>query len=86
MNKRIKGDGLFKIRNNVIYVHGSLNGVFYRKSTGKKVTPTTKQWIKKANPLEELVKLLNKEKNMIATNNFEEFGKILFSKSLSSSF
>ncbi len=76
-NNRIKGDGLFKIRNNVIYVHGSLNGVFYRKSTGKKVTPTTKQWIKKANPLEELVKLLNKEKNMIATNNFEEFGKMV---------
>lgn len=62
MNNRIKGDGLFKIRNNVIYVHCSLNGVFYRKSTGKKVTPATKQWIKKANPLEELEKLLNKEK------------------------
>lgn len=76
-NNRIKGDGLFKIRNNVIYVHGSLNGVFYRKSTGKKVTPTTKQWIKKANPLEELAKLLNKEKNMIATNDFEEFGKMV---------
>ncbi len=77
MNKRIKGDGLFKIRNNVIYVHGSLNGVFYRKSTGKKVTATTQQWIKKANPLEELEKILKKERNIIATNNFEQFGNMV---------
>lgn len=76
-NNKIKGDGLFKIRNNVIYVHGSINGVFYRKSTGKKVTTITKQWIKKANPLEELAKLLNKEKKVLTTNNFEQFGNMV---------
>ncbi|MCG3666097.1 hypothetical protein L5F09_10055 [Aliarcobacter butzleri] len=65
MSIKIKGDGVFKIRNNVIYVHGSLNGVFYRKSTGKKITPATKQWIKKANPLSVLTELLDKEKNVI---------------------
>jgi len=73
-NIRIKGDGVFKIRNNVIYVHGSIDGIFYRKSTGKKLTPATKQWIKKANPLDELSKLLNKETNVISTNSFEKFG------------
>lgn len=74
---RIKGDGIFKVRNNVIYVHASMNGVFYRKSTGKKLTPATKQWIKKANPMDVLSELLDKEKNVIKTNNFEQFGKMV---------
>jgi integrase len=76
-NLRIKGDGVFKIRNNVIYVHGSMDGVFYRKSTGKKVTPATKQWIKRANPMDVLSELLDKEKNVITTNNFEQFGNMV---------
>jgi len=58
-----KGDGVFKIRNNKIYVHGTIHGKFYRKSTGKKVTNATKVWMKKADPLKVLSELLG-----IATN------------------
>lgn len=76
-NIRIKGDGVFKIRNNVIYVHGSINGEFYRKSTGKKLTPATKQWMKKANPLDVLSKLLDTDRNEVTTNNFEKFGYMI---------
>jgi len=53
-----KGDGTFKIREGKIYVHGTINGKFYRKSTGKKVTPATKLWIKKADPLKVLAEIL----------------------------
>lgn len=71
---RIKGDGVFKIRNNVIYVHGSIHGKLYRLSTGKKVTSATKQWMKKNKPLDVLHQILDKEKEVIITNNFEQFG------------
>ncbi|WP_457747488.1 tyrosine-type recombinase/integrase [Sulfurimonas sp.] len=54
-----KGDGVFKIRNGKIYVHGTINGNFYRKSTGKKLTPATKVWIKKADPLKVLAEILS---------------------------
>lgn len=76
-NIRIKGDGVFKIRKNVIYVHGSINGKFHRKSTGKKLTPATKQWMKKANPLDVLSKLLDTDRNEVTTNNFEKFGYMI---------
>ncbi|AXX86497.1 site-specific tyrosine recombinase, phage integrase family (INT_ICEBs1_C_like domain) [Malaciobacter marinus] len=77
MSNRIKGDGVFKIRKNVIYVHGSVNGKFHRKSTGKKLTPATKQWMKKANPLDVLSKLLDTDRNEVTTNNFEKFGYMI---------
>ena len=53
-----KGDGTFKIRGDKIYVHGTINGKFYRKSTGKKVSPATKVWIKKTDPLKYLAEIL----------------------------
>jgi len=53
-----KGDGTFRIREGRIYVHGTIDGKFYRKSTGKKVTPATKTWMKKADPLKILADLL----------------------------
>ena len=76
-NILIKGDGVFKIRNNVIYVHGSIDGKLYRLSTGKKISPTTKQWMKKNKPLDVLHSILDKEKNVIATNNFEQFSNMV---------
>jgi len=71
----VKGDGLFKIRGNKIYVHGTFNGVFYRKSTNKKVTPATKQWMKKANPLDVLAEILEKDKPVNGVkSDLESFG------------
>jgi len=71
---KTKGDGVFKIRGNKLYVHGSINGKFYRKSTGKKVTPAVKQWIKKADPLKVLAELLEEELPVKMDNNLESFG------------
>jgi len=56
--KTVKGDGVFKIRGDKVYVHGTINGKFYRKSTGKKATPATKQWLKKQDPLKILAEIL----------------------------
>jgi len=63
-----KGDGVFKIRGNKIYVHGTINGKFYRKSTGKKVSPATKVWIKKADPLKVLAEIIGVATNSNITN------------------
>lgn len=56
--RHIKGDGVFKIRNNKIYVHGTINGKFYRKSTGKNATPANKAWLKRQDPLKVLSEIL----------------------------
>ena len=58
MAKYIKGDGVFKERGGKIYVHGTINGKFYRKSTGKKMTPAMKQWLINQDPLKVLAELL----------------------------
>jgi len=68
-----KGDGVFKIRGNKIYVHGTINGKFYRKSTGKKVTPATKAWIKKADPLKVLAELIGEQVLKVGTD-LKSFG------------
>lgn len=74
MSQYTKGDGVFKIRGDKIYVHGTVNGKFYRKSTGKKVTPATKAWIKKADPLKVLADLIG-EITTETNIDLESFGK-----------
>lgn len=58
IKKQLKGDGVFKIRGEKIYVHGTINGKFYRKSIGKKATAINKAWIKKQDPLKVLAELI----------------------------
>jgi len=73
----MRGDGAFKIRGSKIYVHGSVDGVFCRKSTGKKVSAITKEWMLRADPIEELSKIIKKENDetLLHSNmNLEEFG------------
>lgn len=53
-----RGNGVFKIRGNRIHVHGTIDGEFYRKSTGKKATPAMKQWLKRQDPLKVLAEIL----------------------------
>lgn len=47
----MKGDGVFKVRAGKIYVHGTINGIFYRKSTGRTATKLSLAWMKKQNPM-----------------------------------
>ena len=73
----MRGDGAFKVRGNKIHVHGSVDGVFYRKSTGKKVSAITKEWMTNADPIEVLSKIVKKEidETLLHSNmSLEEFG------------
>ncbi len=51
----------YKIRGNKLYVHGTVDGKFYRLSTGKEATPLNIKWIKK-NHRDVLLKLIDEEK------------------------
>ena len=51
----------YKIRSTKIYVHGTVEGKFYRLSTAKEATPLNIKWIEK-NHRDVLLKLVNKEK------------------------
>lgn len=54
----MKGDGKFVVRSGIIYVHGSINGKFYRKSTGKRFSSKREKWMKKQDPLGVLADIL----------------------------
>ena len=73
MAKYIKGDGIFKIRGDKIYVHGTIKGKFYRKSTGKKATSVNKAWIKKQDPLKVLAEIIGIYESTTSTS-LEEVG------------
>ena len=66
--KQTRGDGVFKIRGDKIYVHGTINGKFYRKSTGKKATPVNKTWIKKQDPLKVLAEIIGIHESTTSTS------------------
>lgn len=73
----MRGDGVFKVRGNKIHVHGSVDGVFYRRSTGKKVSAITETWMQNACPVEVLEKIIKKEINETSLHSkmsLEEFG------------
>jgi integrase len=72
-NTNRRGDGVFKIRNDKIYVHGTINGKFYRKSTGKTATAANKAWIKRQDPLKVLAEILG-EVNQESKTDLEGFG------------
>ena len=73
----MRGDGVFKVRGNKIHVHGSVDGVFYRRSTGKKLNSTTEVWMANADPVEVLSKIIKKEideTSLHSNMSLEEFG------------
>ena len=74
MKKHFKGDGVFKIRGEKIYVHGTINGKFYRKSTGKRATAANKAWIKRQDPLKVLAELVGVSVNTTKTS-LEDIGR-----------
>ena len=71
-NARIKGKGWFVNEHGVIYVQGSVDGKFKRKSTGMEHTPRNETYIKK-NHRDVLLQILNKDKEVVS-NNFGTFG------------
>ncbi|DAB34099.1 MAG TPA: hypothetical protein CFH82_07010 [Sulfurospirillum sp. UBA12182] len=70
----MKGDGVFKVRAGKIYVHGTINGIFYRKSTGRTATKLSLAWMKKQNPMQVLEEILQNENQRIESTTFESFG------------
>jgi integrase len=53
-----KGDGTFKVRDGKIYVHGTINGKFYRKSTKKEANEKNLKWASRQSPLKILAEIL----------------------------
>ncbi|DAB40304.1 MAG TPA: hypothetical protein CFH81_08905 [Sulfurovum sp. UBA12169] len=70
---RQKGKGWFVNECGVIYVQGSINGKFVRKSTGMKSTSGNITYIKK-NYRDVLLNIINENKVTTGTS-FEEFGR-----------
>lgn len=60
------------VRNNIIYVQGNIDGVFYRKSTKKQATKANLLWVKK-NTQSVLLQLIDK-KETSKVYTLEEFG------------
>lgn len=60
------------VRNGIIYVQGSIDGIFYRKSTKKKATKANLLWVKK-NAESVLLQLIDK-KDTEKSYTLKEFG------------
>ncbi|WP_418186543.1 hypothetical protein [Aliarcobacter lanthieri] len=58
-------DGSFYEKGGRIYVQATVNGRTIKKSTGRKVYPINKAWMKRQNPSDVLLNILcvEKEKN-----------------------
>ncbi|OCL90567.1 tyrosine-type recombinase/integrase [Aliarcobacter thereius] len=63
-----------KLEGNIIYVLGTVDGVFYRKSTGKEATAINIAWIKK-NARDVLLKIIDKQNTeKESKNSLEDYG------------
>lgn len=75
-NQLVCSDGSFYIRkdSNSIYVQGTINGKHYKKSIGKKVTPLSKKWMEKQDPIQVLLNILNIKDESNNEITFKDFG------------
>jgi len=71
-------DGYYISKHNIIYVQGTVENVFYRKSTRKKATKDNIKWIKK-HYYDVLLKLIDKKQSRKI--NLSDFGKIVIENS-----
>ncbi len=68
-------EGSFYIRNERIYVQGTVEGKLERKSIGKKATPLNKKWLAKQDPILILLNILGIDKNAKDdVISFEDYG------------
>lgn len=73
-------DGSFYERGSRIYVQATVNGKTIKKSTGKKINPINKAWIKRQNPNQVLLNILGVEKEKKARDiSIQEFGEKIIS-------
>ena len=79
-SNRIKGKGWFVNDHGVIYVQGSVNKKFERKSTGMAHTPRNEAYIRK-NHREVLLQILNKDKAVVS-KDFATFGRGVIEKGI----
>ncbi len=68
-------EGYFINKFNIIYVQGTVDGIYYRKSTKKKATKDNINYIKK-NHYDVLLKLIDKNKTTTKTD-IESFGRLV---------
>lgn len=75
-NTKKRGEGRFYSRNEIIWVEGVIDGVFYRKSTGKRTSKLNLSWTKKQRPLDVLSNIIGKQaqREQLEDLDFERFG------------
>jgi hypothetical protein len=73
---KTRGDGSFFVRGETLWVQGSIESKFYRKSTGKKATKMNIAWSSKQRPLEVLSKIVNKDVKQKSEYTIKELGYI----------
>ncbi len=78
MKNKTNKNGYYINNYNKIYVQGTVDGIYYRKSTKKEATKTNLAYIKKYH-YEVLLKLIDKteDKKTIEQNNFKIFGLLV---------
>lgn len=69
-----RGDGSFFVRGETLWVQGSIEGKFFRKSTGKKATKMNISWSSKQRPLEVLGKIVSKGVKQKSEYTIKELG------------
>jgi integrase len=76
-----RGNGSFFVRGETIWVQGSIEGKFYRKSTGKKATKMNITWFKGQRPLAFLGNIINKNVREKSEYTINELGYIAIDNS-----
>lgn len=78
---KTRGDGSFFVRGETLWVQGSIDGKFYRKSTGKKASKINISWSNKQRPLDVLGKIINKDVKQKSEYTIVQLGYIAIDNS-----
>ncbi|MDO9206717.1 MAG: tyrosine-type recombinase/integrase [Sulfuricurvum sp.] len=82
-SNKTRGSGNYFVRGDKIWVQGSIDGNFYRKSTGKDNNKVNMTWLLKQKPLQVLSNIIDKKVRLetIDLLNFEKFGYLTLESS-----
>lgn len=82
-SNKTRGNGNYFVRGDKIWVQGSIDGNFYRKSTGKDNNKVNMTWLLKQKPLQVLSNIIDKKVRLETIDflNFEKFGYLALESS-----
>ncbi len=77
-SKSQRGNGRFYTRNGILWVEGTVEGKFYRKSTGKRASKLNLAWAEKQRPIDVLSKIIDNVKTKVETIDELDFEKFAY--------